>query len=227
MSTSIDYRHEPQQSVATFLAHQLINLLGSGKQVLWLLSGGSGIGTCVEVSRRLADTDTSNLFITMSDERYGPPGHADENMQQLINAGFSLPNATTYRPLTGKSIEETTHDFDTWLIDTAYRTDYRIVLLGIGEDGHTSGIKPLSPAVHSDELACYFDGEDFRRITTTASFLTTFDEAVVQAYGPQKQSVVQTLMNDIDTTLDTFPAGLIRSIPKVTFFTDTNKEDIS
>ncbi len=226
MSVSIDYQNEPQQSVAPFLANRLRQLLSRGNRVLWLLSGGSGIQVCVETSRLLADIDISNLFVTVSDERYGVIGHPDENMQQLIDAGLSLPHATIYRPLTGKSIEKAADDFSDWLDTAAISADYRIALLGVGEDGHTSGVKPHSPAVHSDRPACSFSGEDYPRITTTTSFLTTFDEAVVQAYGPQKQSVVRSLVNNTDTTLDDFPAGLIRSIPKVTLFTDINKEDI-
>lgn len=226
MSVSIDYRNEPQQSVASFLANRLRQLLGRGDRVLWLLSGGSGIQVCAETSRLLADTDTSNLLVTVSDERYGAVGHPDENMQQLIDAGLSLPHATIYRPLTGKPIEKATDDFGEWLNTAAINADYRIALLGVGEDGHTSGIKPHSPAVHSDRHVCSFRGEDYQRISTTTSFLTTFDEAVVQAYGPQKQSVVRSLVNNTDTILDDFPAGLIRSIPKVTLFTDNNKEDM-
>lgn len=226
MSIPIDYRLSPQSYVAPFLASRILQQLQTGKKVLWLLSGGSGIHVCVQVGVLLADKDLTNLYVTMSDERYGTIGHSDENMQQLLDAGLSLPGASIYRPLIGEMIQETTNAYDAWLTSVFDVTDYHIALLGIGEDGHTSGIKPHSPAVHIQTAACHFSGEDYERITTTADFLSRFDEAVIQAYGQSKQAVVRQLQASNDLSLDDFPAGLIRNIPLVTLLTDTNKEEM-
>ena len=226
MSIPIDYRLSPQSDVAPFLASRILQQLQTGKKVLWLLSGGSGIHVCVQVGVLLASKDLTNLYVTMSDERYGEVGHPNENMQQLFDAGLSLPGASIYRPLIGEPIQETTSAYDTWLTSTFDATDYHIALLGIGEDGHTSGIKPHSPAIHDQAAACYFSGEDYQRITTTADFLSRFDEAVIQAYGQSKQAVVGRLQASNDLSLDVFPAGLIRNIPLVTLFTDTSKEEM-
>ena len=226
MGTSIDYRHGLQSTVAPFLAGRIRQQLQDGKQVLWLLSGGSGVQVCVAVSKLLRDEDLTNLYVTISDERYGPVGHANENMQQLLDAGLSLPGAAIYRPLMDASITDTTRQYDDWLSDALAKVDYTIALLGIGEDGHTSGIKPHSPAVRSDDMVCYFDGEDHRRITTTTSFFSHVDEVVVQAYGETKHPVVSKLLQASSHSLEDFPAALIQNIPKVTLFTDLNKEEI-
>lgn len=223
----MEFRHTPQSNVAPFLARQIADQLQKGRVVLWLLSGGSGVQVCNETAKLLADSDLSGLYVTISDERYGTVGHTDENMQQLLDAGLSLPGATVYRPLTGSSTTKTTRDFDAWLTLAAKKADYCIALLGIGEDGHTSGIKPHSIAVNSQAAACYYTGEDYQRITTTASFLSRFDEAVVQAYGKTKRTVVAKLLQDAESSIDDFPAGLIRNIPQVTIFSDSNKEEVT
>ena len=222
----MDYRNSPQSDVAPFLARRIAEKLDQGKRVLWLMAGGSGIAVCVEVARLLADRDLSNLSVTISDERYGEPGHPDENMQQLYDVGLSLPGAAVYRPLTGASIEATTTAYDKWLSSHLHDSDYRIALLGIGNDGHTSGIKPHSPAVHSRQSACSFKGEDYDRITTTPAYLSQFDEAVVQAYGHAKWPVIQTLQARRDITLDEFPAGVLAAFPQTTLFTDYKEEMI-
>ena len=108
----MEFRHTPQSNVAPFLARQIADQLQKGRVVLWLLSGGSGVQVCNETAKLLADSDLTGLYVTISDERYGTVGHADENMQQLLDAGLSLPGATVYRPLTGSSTGKTTHDFD-------------------------------------------------------------------------------------------------------------------
>ena len=226
MGTSIDYRYGLQSTVAPFLADRIRQQLQDGKQVLWLLSGGSGIQVCVTASKLLKDENLTNLYVTISDERYGPVGHTNENIQQLLDAGLSLPGAVIYRPLTGASIADTTQQYDGWLTDTLANADYTIALLGIGEDGHTSGIKPHSPAVQSGDLVCHFDGEDYQRITTTVSFFSHIDEVVVQAYGETKRPVVSELLHTPNHSLEDFPATLIQNIPKVTLFTDFKKEEI-
>lgn len=217
------YNSSPQSNVAPFVASRILAQLQQGKKVLWLLSGGSGAKVCIEVSRLLKDHDLSNLFATMSDERYGDIGHPNENIQQLLDGGFSLERATLYRPLNGTSVEDTTSLFSSWLTDIYHTVDYRIAVLGVGEDGHTCGIKPHSPAVTSTTAASHFVGEDFERITITATSLRRIDEGVVQAYGENKHAVIERFIEGRGE-LNDFPMLAIRDIPRVTIFSDY-KED--
>lgn len=203
-------------------ATQLLSHLRNGNKVLWLLSGGSGGDVCVQISKQLAEHDLSNLFVTMSDERYGVVGHKDENMQQLLNDGLTLPGATIYRPLYGASLEDTVTTYAEWLTATSAHVDYRFAILGVGSDGHTSGIKPHSVAVSSPDAAVGYKSNDFTRITTTVGFLTTLDEAVVQAYGADKHTVINQLLHS-NSQIDDAPMMVIRQIPKVTVFSDTKE----
>ncbi len=220
------YHQQPQSEVAAFVASRIIGLLGEGKHVLWLLSGGSGGQVCIEASKLLAGHDLSRLFVTMSDERYGALDHPDENVHQLLNGGLTLPGAVFYRPLTGAGREETTAAFAAWLRDISAKVDYRIATLGIGADGHTCGIKPHSVAVSSTNPAVSFTGEDFERITITTDFLRSLDEAVVQAYGADKHKVVQRLLTG-NGTIDDYPMLAIHDIPRVTVFSNYQKEKTS
>lgn len=213
------YHQSPQAAVAPYIAQQILKQLQSGKRVLWLLSGGSGGRLCIEASKLLASHDLSGLFVTMSDERYGSLGHANENMQQLIDGGLILPGATVYRPLSGAARSQTAADFNAWLHKAETETDYTIATLGIGEDGHTSGIKPHSLATTSTQWAVDFNGNDFERITTTATYLRTINEAVVQLYGTSKhQRLYQLLKNEGEP--EALPMLDIASIPYVTIFSD-------
>jgi len=201
------------------LAAAIREKLAAGKKVLWFVSGGSGADVSVEVAKVLKDADLTNLSVTLSDERYGPVGHPDENWQQLLDKGFAVPGATTYRTLIGKNRDETTQAFEDWVSNTADSADYVIGLFGIGPDGHTAGVKPHTGAVLSTSIATEYAGEDFERITITPAFIETIDEAVTQAFGEDKHSVIRQLLDE-HVPLTDQPAQILKSIPKSALYSD-------
>jgi len=197
----------------------LIDQLTAGKKVLWLLSGGSGGKVSLEAAKNLKGLDLKNLFVTLSDERYGPLGHANENWQILLDGGLELEGATLYRPLTGEDRDVTTEHFDTWLKDTLVGVNSVVGIFGVGPDGHTAGIKPHSSAIDSPALAASYTGEDFERITITPAFITHVDEAVVQIFGSEKHTVVEQLLNETIPITEQ-PAQALKYLSRVTLYTD-------
>src|SRR4051812_46034283 len=140
--------------VAKYIADKITGQLDQNRTVLWLLSGGSGIGIAMRMVPHLAGKDLSGLTISLIDERYGIPGHPESNWTQLMTAGFELPGATLHPVLTGASMTDTAEAFAKFLTDQFDTADYVIRQLGIGPDGHTSGILPHSPAVTAPGLVC-------------------------------------------------------------------------
>lgn len=211
------------EPVIAYVANAIQTHLDAGEKVLWILSGGSGGKVCAETSKRLTG-DLTNLITTLSDERYVPMGDPDENWQQLIDYGFSVPNATTYRPIQGKDRATTAHNLGDWIHTQATRADYRIGVFGIGADGHTAGIKPNTSAVTATGWATDFTGDDFERITITFDVIKQLDEVVIQAMGADKATVLDTLMHK-DLPVESQPAQILKSVAKNTLFTDY-KENI-
>jgi len=216
----MNYQHTPStDDVATYLAETLRTHLANNEHVLWLVSGGSAIATAVSTATALRQFDVSRLSISLVDERYGPIGHSSENWQQLLKAGFSLPTAQLYRPLTGQSRSETTKAFNTWLEAHITNANYSIGLFGIGTDGHTAGIKPGTSSVDAPLWAIDFNGEDFERITITPWAIEQLDEVVLQAIGQEKSKVVGQLLHE-NLTLSEQPAQVLKMVKKSTLFTD-------
>ncbi|NTW61426.1 hypothetical protein HGB24_01925 [Candidatus Saccharibacteria bacterium] len=219
------YSDQPLKQAAIHVANSIERYLIDGQKVLWLLSGGSSIPIAVMASELLKGVDLKNLSVTLTDERYGPIGHPDENYQQLLSSGLDLPGADIYRPMIGKDEKSTVETFIEWL-DTKLKTaDYKISLFGLGSDGHTCGIKPNSPAVSSSDLATIFDGDDFTRLTITFSVIRQINEAIIQASGDIKISIIKDLFNQ-DLPLSAQPAQILKSISNATLYTDINKEEI-
>ena len=213
------YTQNPVDSAADTLTATLRQRLKNGERVLWLLSGGSSLDIATKVSQNLADLELSKLSVSLTDERYGPIGHSDENWQMLLDHGLNLPGADLYRPLNGLDRKHAAIDFNDWLSNKLANSDYRIGIFGMGSDGHTSGIKPGSPAVESSDLVTEFTGDDFERITTTPAAISQLDEAVVQISGQNKAEQLNRLL-DKDLAISVQPAQALKTIPLVNIYTD-------
>ena len=218
----MNYRHISNlKPVADYMADALLHHLTSGQRVSWLIGGGSGIDISLQVAASLREAGVSlaNLSVTLTDERYGALGHTDENWQQLLDRGFSLPGAKLYRVLNGQDRATTTHQFSAVLHALLDDTDYSLGFFGIGADGHTAGIKPGSPAVTAEDYAAAFTGPDFERITMTGPAIEQLNEAVIYAVGADKQPVLHQLLTETVPVNDQ-PAQLLKAVTKSTLFTD-------
>lgn len=212
----------PILASAEHLARVISTHLAAGEHVLWLLSGGSGSNVVIETAKLLSSVNLQNLSVTLTDERFGPVGHPDENWQHFLDRHLTLPGATLYRPLIGVDRHATTEAFATWIEAHLNASDYAIGLFGIGGDGHTAGIKPHSTAVDAPTWAADFTGDDFERITITPRAISQLDEAVIQASGADKTQTLNTLLHSV-VDINEQPAQILKSVPVCALYTD-NKE---
>jgi 6-phosphogluconolactonase/glucosamine-6-phosphate isomerase/deaminase len=220
------YTEQPIEQAAAVVSAALQRHLSDGHRILWLLSGGSSINVAVMAAQRLLNNHyLANLAVSLTDERYGQVGHINENWQQLMTAGFKLPGANLYRPLIGQSLSKTTTAFSSWLRQQLKAADYKIGIFGIGDDGHTAGIKPNSSAAKSTACAVSFKGDDFLRMTISFATIRQFDEAVIQVSGDSKEPIIHDLFNT-KKSLISQPAQILKTIPKSTLFTNIREENI-
>lgn len=216
------YNHSshPITDSANHVARRIREQLTAGDTVLWLLSGGSGTTIAIEAAKQLQDApNLKSLTISLTDERYGELGHAEENWQQLLDLGFSLPGARTYRPLRGSDRLSTKEAFDTWIKKQLAASTYRIGIFGIGTDGHTAGIKPDSDATSAGGTSVLFKGDDFERLTITYQTIAKLHEAVIQASGENKKEVLEHLVNKT-ASLSAMPAQILHKVPVTTLYSD-------
>jgi 6-phosphogluconolactonase/glucosamine-6-phosphate isomerase/deaminase len=212
------------------LASSILKQLRSGKQVLFFATGGSSISVGAKISKILREYPDKNLMknltVTLTDERYGPLGHPDSNWQQLLDRGFSLPQARLIPVLTGENLSITTEKFSKALNEELMISEenkYRIGLFGIGADGHTAGILPGSKSVESLNLACGYDTPTFSRITITPKVIEKLDEAAVWAQGKDKWGVIENLLEE-NIPIIKQPAQILKKVPLLTIFSDMKKE---
>jgi len=207
------------------LGEELGGLLGAGKRVLWLVSGGSNIDAAVRVMDGLAESKLEKLTVMLMDERYGAVGHADSNWAQLLEAGFKARRTRTVPVLTeGADIEETTNKFATSAEQEFQQAEVVIGQFGMGADGHTAGILPNSPATTDDQVwAVYYDGGQYQRITLSLYALRKVDAAYLLAYGADKSDQLQTFCNQ-ELSITDQPVQLLKAIPRTYVFNEVMKE---
>lgn len=211
---------KPYDDIIPYLSERLNEHLNRNETVLWLIPGGSAIAIAVEVAKRIADNpNLSNLSVTLTDERYGEPGHADENWRQLSEAGFTLNGASLHPVLNGEDGPTTAHTYATTLAELLNATDYSVGLFGIGTDSHIAGIKPASDALGTHELTSYYVGEDFERVTITFEAMRQLDEVLIAASGEQKIPVIRAILHET-YPLEERQAHILKTLSNVSLFTD-------
>lgn len=194
--------------------------LASGKNVLWLVSGGSNIPITIRVLSELREDLTANLELLLCDERYVEVGSTDSNFQSFTRAGLSLKRAK-FEPIlvNGLSPKQTLDRYYDQFDQKRNWADRTIAQLGIGNDGHTAGILPGTEAVNSLDEIVYYEAAPFKRLSLTLQVLTKLDELFVFAYGASKQSALERLKNS-NEPLQTLPSAIFRGLSNVKVYND-------
>jgi 6-phosphogluconolactonase/glucosamine-6-phosphate isomerase/deaminase len=202
------------------LAARLTHELKAGKQVLWLIGGGSNITASVQVMAALPDDETHHLSIFMTDERYGDVGHVHSNSLQLLEAGFQSKEAIFVPVLQpGFSMEETQERYAQALENAVEHADIVIAQSGIGPDGHIAGILPHSTAVGTTGWMTGYEAPNYSRMTMTFDALRHIDAAYYMAFGDDKKGALISL-RDETLSLDDQPAQILKELPEAYVYND-------
>lgn len=206
--------------------------------ILFLLSGGSSIDILNKI-----DTDliTNRVTLCTLDERYSLDPNIN-NMDQIMQTSFfkkareNGANVIDTRVLGGESQEALAERFNSalknWIVDNP---DGKIIAtVGIGPDGHVSGIMPFPEDAQKfhelfddgdpSHLVVGYDAtgknEFALRVTTTFNLLRKIDAAVCYVVGESKRDAVYKLRAD-EGSIEETPARILKEIPgKVFLFTD-------
>jgi 6-phosphogluconolactonase/glucosamine-6-phosphate isomerase/deaminase len=207
-------------TAATVLEQRLITELTAGKKVLWLVSGGSNIGASVSVMANIPSDLQPQLTIMLIDERFGAIGHPNSNFEQLMQAGFNEGEATLIPVLRlDLTLEQTAEAYNEVIELEFGKADIIISQLGIGADGHISGILPDSPAsIIANQLVTAYTSEPYQRITTTFSALQAITADYSFVFGADKKAALQDLQTDLSLTAQ--PSQILKQIPEAYIYND-------
>lgn len=202
------------------LVQHLTRELKRGRRVLWLVPGGSNIPISVDIMHQLPDNLTQHLSILLCDERYGDPGHANSNYEQLQNMGFEHKQATFMPALVhGLTQQEVTHRYDELVAHAFESAEVTIGQFGIGTDGHIAGILPHSPAVRAEAMVTSYEAPPHIRLTMTPVALHRLHAAYAFVFGADKRQALHRLQAEV-LPLDDQPSQILKQLPEAYVYND-------
>lgn len=212
-----------KEKLATEAAERVINVIGQATRENGLcniaLAGGK---TPREVYSMLA-TDTyrdqvawSNLHLFWGDERMVSPEHQDSNfrmVQETLLDRVNIPDGNIHR-IRGEIAPEKAANEYAELLHNHFKEGlpcFDLILLGLGEDGHTASLFPGTDAVEEGErhvVAVYVPGLNTWRVTLTLPVLNAAREILFLVSGRSKADIVRRIIS-IKQPAKEFPATMV------------------
>ena len=137
---------ELNQSIAEFVAQRLCEAIALRGTASLVVPGGRTPGGALSCLSK-QDLAWGRVTVTLSDERCVSESNADSNAALVRHSLLQgAASAATFIPLHDES--GTSPEASAYLASealAAIRDDFDVVILGMGEDGHTASIFPDSP----------------------------------------------------------------------------------
>ncbi len=165
------------------------------------LSGGSTPKAIFEhLAKQPNILDWSRVWLFWSDERSVGPDHPDSNYHMAMEAGLSklplLPQ-NIFRMKAEDHIEKHASEYEEIVRSTLGKSLFDLVMLGLGEDGHTASLFPHTKALKETKrlvAANHVPEKNTWRMTFTFPCINQSQCSVIYALGKGKASIVKEVL---------------------------------
>lgn len=175
------------------------------------LSGGSTPAAIFKTlaTQHLYSIDWTKVFLFWSDERSVPPSDKDSNFHMSMESGLkSLPILPEHifrmHAEEGPQAAET---YEQQILITIPEATFDLIMLGMGEDGHTASLFPHTEALQeSDRLVVmnYVPEKTTWRMTFTYPLINRARNIVIYVLGNGKEDMVEKIFTG-PTLLTQYP----------------------
>lgn len=164
------------------------------------LAGGSTPELTYQVLRRLT-VPWDRVHAWMTDERHVPSDHPDSNARMARRALFdhvpAVLHEVPYREDAGDAAAEYERTLGEFMRGPRGNLQPGLVILGIGDDGHTASLFPGTPALEEDErdfVANWVEEKNTWRLTATLPLLSRARRTLFLVAGAHKAEVVADIL---------------------------------
>ena len=212
-----------KEQLVTATTEHVVNSIGQAIEERGLcniaLAGGN---TPREVYSMLAEesyrgrVDWDKLHLFWGDERMVPPEHQDSNfrmVKETLLDHVRIPDVNVHRIRGEIAPEKSATDYAE-LLHKHFKEDlprFDLILLGIGEDGHTASLFPGTDAVEECEryaVAVFVSRLGTWRVTLTFPVLNAAREVFFLVSGRSKADTVRRIIS-IKQPAKEFPASMV------------------
>jgi 6-phosphogluconolactonase len=147
--------------------------------------------------------DWAKVEIFFGDERNVPPDHKDSNYRMAHQALLSrvpIPGDNVYRMAGELDAEEAAKEYGQTLKEKFGDGGLDMVLLGMGDDGHTASLFPETAALDEKKhraVANHVPKLNAWRITLSAPFINRAREVLILVAGASKATRVREVLEEV------------------------------
>ncbi len=160
------------------------------------------------------------VHLFWGDERCVPPDHPDSNyrmVRESLLSKISIPPENVHRMAGEKEPKLAAAEYENELktffqLSQGTPPRFDLILLGLGEDGHTASLFPESDALNETQrlvATTYLPKLNAHRLTLTLPVLNESAEIYFLVAGKNKAAIVKELLGT-DPTIAKFPAQRIQ-----------------
>lgn len=167
------------------------------------LSGGStpkAIYAALSKDSRSQEIDWKKVLIFFSDERSVLPNHIESNFHMAMESGLKnlpIPEKNIFRMEAEKDIEEEALEYERLIIKNIPNGQFSLVMLGMGEDGHTASLFPETHGLHTTNrlvIANYVPKLNTWRMSLTYECINQAKVIAIYVLGESKAFMVKEVL---------------------------------
>ena len=212
-----------KEKLVAATAEYMVNSIGQAIEKNGLcniaLSGGNtpgGVFSMLAASPCRNSVDWDKLHLFWGDERMVPREHQDSNfrmVRETLLDHIIIPDGNVHR-IQGEIAPERAAEEYAELLDIHFKADspcFDLILLGLGEDGHTASLFPETDAVDECEkhaVAVFVPKLSAWRVTLTLPVLNAAREVLFLVSGRSKSEMIQRIMS-MKQPAKEFPATMV------------------
>lgn len=199
-----------------------------GKATIYL-SGGTTPGIVYRAlgkPPRSTDVDWTKVFMFLGDERFVPDTDLESNfrmVKETLIPGLSKSHPTIFKIDTDSTPEQSALKYEAKVLEVEGASPAPdLVLLGVGEDGHTASLFPASPFLDEHTRCCVAtkNSKGQSRITITPRMICNAKNIFFLVKGEGKAEIIRRVL-ETDTGKKELPARIfLEAKGKVVFFLD-------
>ena len=158
----------------------------------------------------------SNSYFFFTDERNVPPDHPDSNYRMAYEAMFAhAPRTNVYRVPGEKPAAEAARQYEGVLVEVfgPELPDFDVILLGLGEEGHTASLFPGTDALRERRrwvTVGHAPSGPPTRLTLTLGVINQATVVLFLASGNSKADRVKAVLEPQQDADRELPAALVR-----------------
>jgi 6-phosphogluconolactonase len=158
--------------------------------------------------------DWSKVWLFWGDERSVPPTDPENNYRMAMDAGFNkvpIPHEQIIRMRAEENIEENALDYEKTLKKILKEHPFDLVILGMGEDGHTASLFPQTEALKAKErlvVANFVPQKNTWRMTLTFEAINAAQNIAIYVIGASKKETVKQIFKS-EAQFERYPIQLI------------------